>query len=68
VGRSSTVAATEATARTTVRGLGAFGRGFGITVYLGPGYVVHLSSEHGLEWTQAEHRTWRLGFVAAVRR
>lgn len=50
------------------KGLGAFGSGFGVTVYFGPGCVIHLSSEDGLQWAQAEHRTWRIGFVAAVRR
>lgn len=40
----------------------------GVTVYLGPGYVYHLSTEDGFQRTRASHRTWRIGFVAALRR
>lgn len=43
-------------------------RGAGVTVYFGPGFVLHLSTEDGLQFERAPHRTWRIGFVAAVRR
>lgn len=42
--------------------------GFGVTVYVGPGYVFHLSTEDGFQSERAPHRTWRLGAVLAVRR
>lgn len=41
--------------------------GFGFTVYLGPGWVFHWSSEHGWQHARGLHRTWRLGLVIAVR-
>lgn len=41
--------------------------GFGITVYIGRGWVFHLSTEDGLQVERAAHRTLRFGFVAAVR-
>lgn len=42
--------------------------GLGASLYFGPGYVVHISTEHGLEWERAEHRTWRFGLIVALRR
>lgn len=40
----------------------------GVTIYLGPGYVFHLSTEDGFQRERAAHRTWRLGVVFAARR
>lgn len=42
--------------------------GFGVTVYLGPGFVFHWSTEDGFQRDRAPHRTWRLGVIAAFRR
>lgn len=42
--------------------------GFGVTVYVGPGWVFHWSSEDGFQRERAGHRTWRLGLIIAVRR
>lgn len=42
--------------------------GWGISIFFGPGHVVHWSTEDGWQYERAEHRTWRLGFLAAVRR
>lgn len=39
----------------------------GVTIYLGPGHVIHLSTEDGFQHECAEHRTWRFGWVFAIR-
>lgn len=41
--------------------------GFGFTLWVGPGWVFHWSVEHGWQTERAEHRTWRFGFLIAVR-
>jgi hypothetical protein len=40
----------------------------GISVFFGPGWVVHWSTEDGWQVERAEHRTWRLGVLTAWRR
>lgn len=42
--------------------------GGGLTLWLGPGYVLHLSTENGFQFERAEHGTWRVGILFAVRR
>lgn len=42
--------------------------GFGVTVYVGPGWVFHWSSEDGFQRERAEHRTWRFGLIVALRK
>ena len=42
--------------------------GCGLTLWLGRGYVLHVSTEDGWQFERAEHRTWRVGFLFAVRR
>lgn len=48
--------------------LSAQSTGAGVTVYVGPGWVFHWSTEDGFQAERAAHRTWRFGFVAAIRR
>jgi hypothetical protein len=43
-------------------------RGFGFSLYFGPGYVLHWSSEDGFQFERAHHRTWRFGLIGAIRR
>lgn len=43
-------------------------RRIGISLYLGPGWVIHVSAEAGLQIERAAHRTWRLGLLLAIRR
>lgn len=40
----------------------------GFTIWFGPGYIIHLSTEDGLQFERAEHKTWRIGVLFAVRR
>src|SRR3954447_12260786 len=42
--------------------------GFGVTLYIGPGWVYHWSSEDGFQKERAPHRTWRFGLIFAARR
>lgn len=42
--------------------------GAGFTLWFGPGYVLHVSTEDGWQFERAEHRTWRFGFLFAIRR
>lgn len=40
----------------------------GVSIYVGPGYVLHVSTEDGIQVERAPHKTWRFGFLLAVRK
>jgi hypothetical protein len=40
----------------------------GVSIFVGPGWVFHWSTENGWQRERAEHRTWRLGLLFAIRR
>lgn len=40
----------------------------GVTLWFGPGYALHISTEDGFQFERAPHRTWRLGILFALRR
>ena len=40
----------------------------GISIWVGPGWIIHLSTDSGNSIERAEHGTWRIGFLIAKRK